>query len=245
MCHIFDAPFMIFLSRIVGNSRRVIPIMSKFLLKTLVFALASTSLAVPCLSAAQATAPAPATGDTAPPYVRADLNMTYTPPAGWKAQDISLVKAEGGDDKAATCMKVLYSATPESAAQGAGGLSIGVTLIDAARSCVAKDITPEFQLQSMVENSGKMPGMKIFKNPTAYFIDANTFWAMVAKGKPQLANGTAAPEDIYMAIVGGVVKDHVLLWEMTAPDQAVLQQMLNSTVQVGKKPHILYKVNLK
>jgi hypothetical protein len=221
--------------------------MPNFLFKTLVFALASTSLAVPCLSAVQATAaaPAPAAGDSAAPYVRADLNLTYTPPAGWKAQDISLVKAEGGDDKSATCMKVLYSATPESNPQGTGGLSVGVTLIDASRSCVAKDVTAEYQLQSMVENSGKMPGMKVFKNPTAYFIDANTFWAMVAKGKPQMANGSVAPEDVYMAIVGGVVKDHVLLWEMTAPDQAVLQQMLNSTVQIGKKPHILYKVNLK
>ncbi len=224
--------------------------MSKFFSATLVAALSLSSFAVSRYSAGQSPAPAPvaapATSDLSQPYARPDLNMTYNPPAGWKTQDTTLVKAEGADAKTANCMKVLLSSTPESASQGLGGLSIGITVIDAARSCVAADMTPEAQLQSMVEATGKMPGLKPVKNASAYFIDGRTFWAMVAKGKPQLTDGTSSGTEIYVAMVGAVVKDHVVLWEMAAADLAMLQQMLNSTVQfTGKQPHILYKVNLK
>ena len=108
--------------------------MSKYLLRTLVFAFATTSLTIPCISVAQAPAAA-APADASATYARTDLNFTYNPPTGWKSQDVSTIKSSG-DDKAASCMKILYTAAPESAAQGMEGMSIGVTLIDAARNCV-------------------------------------------------------------------------------------------------------------
>jgi hypothetical protein len=217
--------------------------MSKYLLKTLVFAIATTSLTMPCISSAQAPAATPA--DASATYAPTDLNFTYTPPAGWKSQDVSTVKSSA-DDKSASCMKVLYTAAPESASQGIAGMSIGVTLIDAARNCVPADVTAEVQVQTMVENAAKMPGMQVSKKPNGYFIDNHTFWSMVAKGKPTLGDGSTAKVDVYVAMVGGVVKDKVLIWELTAPDQATMQQMLSSTVQfTGKKPHILAKIDLK
>ena len=218
--------------------------MSKYLLRTLVFAIAITSLTIPCISVAQAPAAA-APADASATYARPDLNFTYNPPTGWKSQDVSTIKSSG-DDKAASCMKILYTAAPESAAQGMEGMSIGVTLIDAARNCVPADVTPEGQVQTMVENAGKMPGMQVQKKPNGYFIDNHTFWSVVAKGKPTLGDGSTAKVDVYVAMVGGVVKDKVLIWELTAPDQATMQQMLTSTVQfTGKKPHILAKVDFK
>ncbi len=217
--------------------------MSKFLLRSLVVAFATTSLTIPCVSSAQAPAAAPA--DASAAYSRTDLNFTYNPPTGWKSQDVSTIKSSG-DDKAASCMKILYTAAPESAAQGMEGMSVGVTLIDAARNCYPADMTPEGQVQTMVENAGKMPGMQVYKKPNGYFIDNHTFWSIVAKGKPTLGDGSTAKVDVYVAMIGGVVKDKVFIWEMTAPDQATMQQMLSSTVQfTGKKPHILAKIDLK
>ncbi|HVJ08399.1 MAG TPA: hypothetical protein VM554_08430 [Acidisarcina sp.] len=216
--------------------------MSKFIHATLVVTFAMTSCLVPRHSAAEAAASAPADQS----YDRSDLNMTYHPPAGWTTQDVAQVKAEGPNAKAAECMKILFSSTPPNVGEGAEGLSLGVTVVDAVRSCVPKDMTPEAQLQSMVENTGKMPGLKTVKNPSAYFIDGRTFWGTVAKGKPQLASGSTSNTEVYVAMVGAVVKDHVILWEMTAADIPMLQQMATSTIQfTGKQPHILYKVNIK
>ena len=39
--------------------------------------------------------------------------------------------------------------------------------------------------------------------------------------------------------------EHILLWELVAPDTAMLQQMLNYGPIHGKKPHELYKTKIK
>ncbi len=206
-------------------------------------------LAVPGIAGAQAAAPAPAAAPTAgtpEPFVLPNLNLTYTPPAGWQAQDVAKLKA-AGDPASAKCNTLLYAVSPAEAAEGFHGLSVGVTLFEASRTCAPPDMPAEDQMKSIVENTTKMPGMKIYKDYAPYSIDGRSFEGTIVKGKPQ---GTTVAEDIYIAMVGAMIKDHgtehILLWELVAPDTAMLQQMLNSTVQfTGKKPHELYKTKIK
>ena len=71
--------------------------------------------------------------------------------------------------------------------------------------------------------------------------------ATIVKGKPQ---GTTVAADIYIGMVGAVIegpgKEHILLWELVAPDWPMMQQMIDSTVEfTGKKPHELFKAKLK
>jgi hypothetical protein len=152
----------------------------------------------------------------------------------------------GGDDKSAKCNVLLYAASPAEAKEGFQGLSVGVTLFEASRTC-SSGMPGEDQMKSIVENTAKMPGMKIYKDYAPYSIDGRSFEGTIVKGKPQ---GTSVGQDIYIAMVGAFLKDHgkeqVLLWDLVAPDTATMQQMLNSTVQfTGKKPHELYKTKLK
>ena len=222
--------------------------MSKFF-RMQFFAAAVLTLAIPSLARAQAAAPAPAAGaaaGTAEPFVLPNLGLTYTAPAGWLSQDLAKLKT-AGDAQSAKCNELLYAASPAEAATGFQGLSVGVTLFEASRTCAPPDMPADDQMKSIVENTSKMPGMKIYKDYAPFSIDGRSFEGTIVKGKPQ---GTTLDADLYIAMVGAVVKDHgkehVLLWELVAPDTAMLQQMLYSTVQfTGKKPHELYKTKLK
>ena len=213
------------------------------------FAAAVLTLAMPGVAGSQAAAPAPVatpTAATSEPFVLPDLGLTFTPPPGWLAQDVAKLKAAGGDNKSAQCNVLLYAASPAEATTGFQGLSVGVTLFEASRTC-SPGMGAEDQMKSIVENTAKMPGMKAYKDYSPYSIDGRSFEGTIVKGKPQ---GTTVGADIYIAMVGAVLKDHgkehILLWELVAPDTAMLQQMLDSTVQfTGKRPHELYKTKLK
>jgi hypothetical protein len=218
--------------------------MSKFI-RMQFYAAAVLTVAIPSLASGQAAAPA-APAAAAAPFVMANVGLTFTPPAGWAAQDVAKLKA-AADPESAKCSELLYAAAPPEARAGYQGLSVGVTLFEASRTCAPAEMPAEAQMKSIVENTAKMPGMKVYKDFAPYSIEGRSFEGMIVKGKPQ---GTTVAGDIYIAMIGGVVKDHgkehVLLWELVAPDAPMMQQMINSTVEfTGKKPHELYKAKLK
>ena len=209
-----------------------------------IFSAAVLTLAIPSLAQAPAAAPTPAA--SAMPFVLPNFGLTYTPPAGWLVQDVAKMKA-AVDPQLAKCNELLYSISPAEAAAGFQGLSVGVTLFESSRSCAPVEMPAEAQMKSIIENTTKMPGMKVYKDYVPYSIDGRSFEGTIVKGKPQ---GTTVAADIYIAMVGAVLKDqgkeHILLWELVAPDMAMMQQMIDSTVQfTGKKPHELFKAKLK
>lgn len=212
------------------------------------FAAAVLTLAIPSLANAQAAPPAPAAPAAAAPapFVLPNLGLTYTAPAGWLPQDIAKLKV-AADAQSAKCNELLYASAPPEAKEGFQGLSVGVTLFEASRTCAPAEMSAEDQMKSIVENTTKMPGMKVYKDYAPYSIEGRSFEGAIVKGKPQ---GTTIAADIYIAMIGGMVKDHgkehILLWELVATDVPMMQQMINSTVEfTGKKPHELYKSKLK
>ncbi len=197
------------------------------------------------IALAQTAPAAPGAGGDAQPFVQSDLSLTYTPPAGFKAEDVGKLKAQELDQKAVACNDVVYSAAPPNAAEGYQGLSMGVTVIHPAESCAPSGMAPDDFMKAMVAGGAKMPGLSPFKEFATYTIDGRNFAAVIAKGA-----GATAGSDVYVAMVGSVAKEKttnpVLLFALVAPDLDMMQKLVNSTVQfTGKKPHELYKVKLK
>jgi hypothetical protein len=208
-------------------------------------AVAIAGLTAAPFALAQTAAPAAAAAGEAQPFVLSDLSLTYTPPAGFKAEDVGKLKSQELDQKAVACNDVVYSAAPPNAAEGYQGLSMGVTIIHPAESCAPSGMTPNDFMRGMVAGGAKMPGLTSFKEFADYTVDGRTFAAVIAKGA-----GAAAGSEVYVAMVGAVAKEKttnpVLLFALVAPDLDMMQKLLNSTVQfTGKKPHELYKVKLK
>lgn len=216
--------------------------MSNFLRMPLL-AVAIAGLTCPQITMAQTAAPA--VGGDAQPFVQSDLSLTYTPPAGFKAEDVGKLKSQELDQKAVDCNDVVYAAAPPNAAEGYQGLSMGVTIIHPALSCAPKGMVADDFMKAMVAGGAKMPGLTPFKEFATYTTDGRNFAAVIGKGA-----GATAGSEIYVAMVGAVAKEKttnpVLLWALVAPDLDMLQKLVLSTVQfTGKKPHELYKVKLK
>ncbi len=208
-------------------------------------AVAIAGLTGPQITMAQAATAAPAAAGDAQPFVQQDLSLTYTPPAGFKAEDVGKLKSQELDQKAVACNDVVYSAAPPNAGEGYQGLSMGVTIIHPAMSCAPQGMVPDDFMKGMVNGSAKMPGLTPFKEFATYTVDGRNFAAVIGKGA-----GATAGSEIYVAMVGAVAKEKttnpVLLWALVAPDLDMLQKLFLSTVQfTGKKPHELYKVKLK
>jgi hypothetical protein len=210
-----------------------------------ILAVAIAGLTGPQIAMAQTAAAAPAVASDAKPFVQTDMNLTYTPPAGFTAQDVGKLKSQELDQKAVECNDVVYSAAPPNAAEGYQGLSMGVTIIHPALSCGPKGMVADDYMKAMVAGGAKMPGLTPFKEFATYSTDGRNFAAVIAKGP-----GATAGSDVYVAMVGSVAKEKVaepvLLWALVAPDLDMLQKLVSSTVEfTGKKPHELYKVKLK
>jgi len=208
-------------------------------------AIAIAGLTSAPIAVAQAAAAAPAAAADAQPFVQQDLSLTYTPPAGFVAEDIGKLKSQEIDQKAVACNDVVYSAALPNSGEGYQGLSMGVTVIHPAESCAPQGMVPDDFMKGMVAGGAKMPGLTPFKEFATYSIDGRNFAAVIAKGA-----GAKAGSEIYVAMVGAVAKEKttnpVLLWALVAPDLDMMQKLVNSTVQfTGKKPHELYKVKLK
>jgi len=220
--------------------------MSNFFRTQVFLAAAVLTLAIPGLANGQAAAPAAPSGAAPAPFVLPNFELTYIPPAGWVSQDVGKMKA-AVNAESAKCNELLYAAAPPEAKEGFQGLSVGVTLFEASRTCAPAEMPADVQMKSIVENTSKMPGMKVYKDYSPYSVEGRSFEATIVKGKPQ---STTVTGDIYMALIGAVVKDHgkehILLWELVATDVPMMQQMIDSTVEfTGKKPHVLYKAKLK
>lgn len=208
-----------------------------------ILAVVIAGLTGPQIAMAQ-TAPAAAASD-AKPFVQPEMTLTYTPPAGFTAQDVGKLKSQELDQKAVECNDVVYTAAPPNAAEGYQGLSVGVTIIHPALSCAPKGMLADDYMKAMVAGGAKMPGLSALKEFATYSTDGRNFAAVIAKGA-----GATAGSDVYVAMVGSVAKEKiaepVLLWALVAPDLDMLQKLVSSTVQfTGKKPHELYKVKLK
>src|SRR3954447_26655219 len=131
--------------------------MSNFFRMPLI-AVAIAGLTAAPIALAQAAAAAPAAAGDAQPFVQQDLSLTYTPPAGFKAEDVGKLKSQELDQKAVACNDVVYAAAPPNAGEGYQGLSMGVTVIHPAESCAPSGMVPNDFMRAMVGGGAKMPG---------------------------------------------------------------------------------------
>ena len=177
------------------------------------------------IALAQAAAAAPAAAGDAQPFVQQDLSLTYTPPAGFIAEDVGKLKSQEIDQKAVACNDVVYSAALPNSGEGYQGLSMGVTVIHPAESCAPQGMVPDDFMKAMVAGGAKMPGLTPFKEFATYSIDGRNFAAVIGKGA-----GAKAGSEIYVAMVGAVAKEKttnpVLLWALVAPDLDMLQKLV-------------------
>ena len=108
--------------------------------------------------------------------------MTYTPPAGFKAEDVGKLKSQEIDQKAVACNDVVYSAAPPNSGEGYQGLSMGVTIIHPAMSCAPQGMVADDFMKAMVAGGAKMPGLTPFKEFATYSVDGRNFAAVIGKG---------------------------------------------------------------